>query len=694
MSSLEAEQKALAALERTSQTHASEARSWALNQRAVTLAGEVQDKITNDPQYDKVLECVLSDRLHALCVTSAEDAEDLVDAIHGEGLKGTLDVLVDGSRTSAPAHDFALSHDCVALVDVVHPVCGFEQAIAALLGDVVLVDSCTQAFALAKQASGMLRFATLAGDVLGADGVLRITGVDDELGALARRRRAKECADELDKVKEQCSQLVARRDLVRAANDDAKTEALASARTRALTQGDLSAAQTRVQEAQSKLSQAERACQDLLSLCEELKQKREQAKPLVEELQANLSRLEEASSDLNERLSVAQRDLEALRSSSDDLVLRVQQAHAAFTAAESAAALARSRVMDRRRDIADIDSRRSASELFIGQKAIIAARLEEPLQVIGQLVESMDDLDLRFRTGSVDENGGLAARVSAARQDLREKRAHLDNTTTLLADLRVEHAQLEIQVKQAVSVITTDCEVSLDYALTLPALDDRPQAEERAAQLKRRIVNLGSVNPDAAVEYEQVKRRFDFLQEQLDDLEHARTALSKIDEAVDKRMKRAFLDTFTQVNTYFGDIFATLFPGGHAELVLVDPTDIEHTGVEVVAQPKGKSITKMSLMSGGEKSLVALALLFAVYKTRTTPFYILDEVEAALDDSNLRRLLSYIQELRQTTQLIMITHQRRTMESADVLFGVSMHNDGVTKIISQRLERAVQYAED
>ena len=147
------------------------------------------------------------------------------------------------------------------------------------------------------------------------------------------------------------------------------------------------------------------------------------------------------------------------------------------------------------------------------------------------------------------------------------------------------------------------------------------------------------------------------------------------------------------VDASFQEIFATLFPGGKANLSLVDPDDLENTGVEVNAQPKGKRIAKMMLLSGGEKSLTALALLFAVYRTRSTPFYILDEVEAALDDTNLRRLAAYINSLREDTQLIMITHQRRTMEMADTLFGVSMQGDGVTKVISQKLDQALKLAE-
>ena len=177
------------------------------------------------------------------------------------------------------------------------------------------------------------------------------------------------------------------------------------------------------------------------------------------------------------------------------------------------------------------------------------------------------------------------------------------------------------------------------------------------------------------------------------DWEAARRSLNRIVRVIDSRMKDDFAKTFEEVNENFSNIFALLFPGGQAYLSLDDPDDIENTGVEVTAQPRGKRLTKMMLMSGGEKSLTALALLFAVYKTRATPFYILDEVEAALDDTNLRRLAAYINSLRDSTQLIMITHQRRTMEMANVLFGVSMQADGVTKVVSQKLERALEHAE-
>jgi len=189
-------------------------------------------------------------------------------------------------------------------------------------------------------------------------------------------------------------------------------------------------------------------------------------------------------------------------------------------------------------------------------------------------------------------------------------------------------------------------------------------------------------------EYESLKARRDFMASQLEDLDVSRKSLQKVVAAIDRKMRDRFLETFEEVDRHYQEIFGLLFPGGQSQLSLTEPDDPETTGVEVIAQPRGKKLSKMSLLSGGEKSLTALALLFAVYRTRPCPFYILDEVEAALDDTNLRRFVAFVDSLRDTTQFITVTHQRRSMEMADVLYGVSMQADGVSKVVSQKLDRA------
>jgi chromosome segregation protein len=266
--------------------------------------------------------------------------------------------------------------------------------------------------------------------------------------------------------------------------------------------------------------------------------------------------------------------------------------------------------------------------------------------------------------------------------------AELERAKSEQGALKVESGKLEVRVEQAIAAITADGRHVLEEALQMPEPEDREATEREVDSLHRQIENLGPVNQVAMDEYTKLKERADYIASQLADLESARSALQKITSAIDRKMRRQFLQTFEAVNANFVEIFGMLFPGGKAHLEMTDPDHPAETGIEVVAQPRGKRIAKMTLMSGGEKSLTALALLFAVYRTRTVPFYVFDEVEAALDDSNLDKLLDAIEQLKETTQLIVISHQRRTMEQADVLYGVSMQADGVSHVVSQRLDRA------
>jgi chromosome segregation protein len=270
---------------------------------------------------------------------------------------------------------------------------------------------------------------------------------------------------------------------------------------------------------------------------------------------------------------------------------------------------------------------------------------------------------------------------------VRAAQAGVEVAAESMGEIRVEKAQLEVQVTAAVARIVDDLGVPIERALDVEPVQDRAAATERAHRLRKRMANLGPVNPVAVEEFEGLARRRDFMQAQLDDLVSSRKALQKVVNAIDRKVRDRFLETFELVDRHFQDIFGLLFPGGTASLAMTEPDDPENTGVEVVAQPRGKKLQKMSLLSGGEKSLTALALLFAVYRTRPCPFYVLDEVEAALDDTNLRRFIAFVDSLRSHTQFIVVTHQRRTMETADVLYGVSMQADGVTKIVSQKLNR-------
>jgi chromosome segregation protein len=213
----------------------------------------------------------------------------------------------------------------------------------------------------------------------------------------------------------------------------------------------------------------------------------------------------------------------------------------------------------------------------------------------------------------------------------------------------------------------------------------REEQQRRLRSAERALATLGRVNPLALEEFSALEERHQFLGEQLEDLRRTRRDLLDIVREVDERVEEVFTQAWYDVQAAFEGVFTRLFPGGQGSLVLTDPSDMLTTGIEVEARPPGKKVKRLSLLSGGERSLVAVAFLVALFKARPSPFYILDEVEAALDDTNLGRLLEIYEELRENSQLLVITHQKRTMEVGDALYGVSMRGDGVSTVISQRL---------
>ncbi|GHD11823.1 chromosome segregation protein SMC [Zhihengliuella salsuginis] len=216
---------------------------------------------------------------------------------------------------------------------------------------------------------------------------------------------------------------------------------------------------------------------------------------------------------------------------------------------------------------------------------------------------------------------------------------------------------------------------------------DRAEQTKRLKRAEKDLQSLGKVNPLALEEFAALEERHKFLVSQLEDLTTSRQDLLDIIKGVDEHVEQVFTEAYADTKAQFERVFGRLFPGGEGRLVLTDPDDMLNTGIEVEARPAGKKVKRLSLLSGGERSLTAVALLVAIFKARPSPFYVMDEVEAALDDTNLGRLIMIFEELRESSQLIIITHQKRTMEVADALYGVSMRGDGVSQVISQKLER-------
>ena len=294
---------------------------------------------------------------------------------------------------------------------------------------------------------------------------------------------------------------------------------------------------------------------------------------------------------------------------------------------------------------------------------------------------------IRERTGELDLLKDSVHRDEIARAEQRLRIEQLEEKA--LEDFGVEGDVLisEYGPEQLVppSPAVPGDEIPADAPNPEPYPYVRIEQEKRLKTAERELNILGKINPLALEEFTAMEERHTFLSEQLEDLKKSRDDLLDIIKEVDARVEQVFTEAYLEVEREFVGVFARLFPGGEGRLILTDPDNMLTTGIDVEARPPGKKVKRLSLLSGGERSLTAVAFLIALFKARPSPFYVLDEVEAALDDVNLGRLIDIIEELRSSSQLIVITHQKRTMEIADALYGVSMRGDGVTQIIGQRL---------
>ncbi|MBP2435835.1 chromosome segregation protein SMC [Microbacterium amylolyticum] len=405
--------------------------------------------------------------------------------------------------------------------------------------------------------------------------------------------------------------------------------------------------------------------------------------------------LQEALEKAREDEMAARLDVETTRER-----VRAAEAHAAGLenqrereqrAAEQAAR--RAVLRQRQRDIAEgvaeqLPAILDSVDRSVSQARIALSEAEKTRSSVSQELRGLRDQETTIR----ERLAGITQAVHGVELQVHEKKLHLVSIT--------ERVQSELGISEDILLAEygPDQPVPLDDVLAEQTRDDdeldgepesvpyvRAEQEKRLRTAERKLSQLGRVNPLALEEFAALEQRHSFLTEQLDDLVRTRKDLQSIIGDLDERMQRIFADAFEDTKQAFGEIFPILFPGGAGSISLTNPDDMLTTGIEVSVRPVGKKIERLSLLSGGERSLAAVALLTAIFQARPSPFYILDEVEAALDDANLGRLLGVFEKLRENSQLLVITHQKRTMEIADALYGVSMRQDGVSAVVGQRI---------
>ena len=706
LAAIQAELRALEEIDRAFES-ASPALTWIKEnrERFTGIIGQISQSLhvregvelpyqMSTPALEALVERLLGADLYILLVEDNTAARLIAEGmLKSNSPSGELALMPMGIALSAAAQSPRGLH----LMDYLECPSEFQAAMDALLGDVYLVETIAEAQKNQLRDKAGVRFVTPSGAVAWPNGKLTV-GIQlaDVDSVLERRRRQNSLAAESDAATDLVAEAELEYSKAERLLNDAQAEDFEIAKSIAKISGDAQATSEEVGRIEESLNQHfykregnDRRLADVLA-------RRQTSEPLVSELTGRVSELESQIGELEAQVSEAAVAQERANEERASVATRLSECKLKLESAAGSNTFLNQRQSGLGGEISELESSLQAAADTERILDLTAKRTGPLYEIYEQLHTSASVWAGKLRDQAQLEQSdskNLKAVIDEATAAMEAVRQELAGINERLTEIRVDKARLESEVSHAIARIVDDNATPLELALETASPEDRPAAEAKAAQLRRRITTLGAVNQIAVEEYEALRDRRDYVLSQIEDLTEARKALARIERALDRKMRNLFLETFEQVNRNFQEVFNVLFPGGFGQLLLTEGESPELNGVEVSAQPKGKKISKLSLMSGGEKALTALALLFSVYRIRFVPFYILDEVDAALDDINLQRLIQYLDSIRGNTQLILITHQRRTMESADVLYGVSMQADGVSKLISQRLEQALRYAE-
>ncbi|PRY57710.1 chromosome segregation protein SMC [Glycomyces artemisiae] len=666
------------------------------------VLGSVAALLTVRPGYEPVLAAALGRLADAIAVTGPATAAEAIRLLRDED-GGQAGFLIAGAQTHVDVPSGLLP-----VADTVSAPAELSSTVRAVLAGMVVADDLDAARAIVE-AHPDLTAVTRAGDVLGAatahggsakaQSYIEIQAAVDEARdkKIAAESLAAQLGEQLDAAREAHAEAEAAAEQVRGAQRQAQAAHSVVARRLA----ELGAAARSAEAEVARLAQAKDRAQtareaDTAGLGD--------LEAQLEELES-LPEIEEPSTDERDVLS---RQLDAARQNEMETRLAVRTAEERASAlAGRADALAR-QAQSERASRARAQARRAAR----ARGAAVAALVAEAAEETGvRLTDSLEAAAIERDTVAAEQARREAAltelrtRAAATAAELERitSAAHRDEVARAEQRLRIEALEEKAGAEFGVDIETLIAEYGPDQPVPpsadeiaaaaekgkpepLPADFDRPLMEKRAARGERELKLLGKVNPLALEEFAALEERYKFLSEQLEDVKKTRADLTTVVKEVDDRIQQVFAEAFADTAREFEHVFQTVFPGGEGRILLTEPDDLLRTGVEVEARPPGKKVKRLSLLSGGERSLTALALLVAIFRARPSPFYLMDEVEAALDDVNLGRLLDLLRQLQENSQLLIITHQKRTMEIGDALYGVTMRA-GVTQVISQKFSR-------
>lgn len=660
------------------------------------IHGTVFQLISVDEQYRTAVETALGNAIQDIITDNENDAKRAINRLKETG--GGRATFMPISAVRGRVLEEKGLDNCFGFVSLAHELVKCEpiysEIIKSLLGRIAVCDDLDCAISLAKKYSYKFKIVTLDGQVINAGGAMTGGSKINSAGFLARKTEAEKLSVEAEKTERKIEELMS---FVKEANE-------ALAKERADSDGlrgdimraneELASARSRFELAKSRLADADSAVEVLkkeldaasekIAYSEEsaalsekersalIKEKEEREKKALEltggrdSISARREEINSQMSEVNLGLVASMKETQAEKDKLDSLALR------------------KGSLSSRKEELnAELDgiTRKNAELSENAEKTRASAML-----VRDGIAKNTEEIKRLFAERDECEKASAEARnLEREKNDEREKLSG--------EIIRLDERRRFLEKEQE----NTEKRLFDEYALTrreaaeiAHEIESVPKAQKRLSELKSLIKSLGSVNVAAIEEYKEVSSRYEFLSGQVNDVETSRKELLKMIDELTGQMAERFRERFDAINGFFRETYVSLFGGGTAELVLEDENDILNCGIDIKAQPPGKNVKSLSLLSGGEKGLTAIALLFAILKVRPAPFCIFDEVEAALDDVNVSRYAQYVRMMTGDTQFILITHRRGTMEEADVLYGVTMQEHGVSKLLELKTAEMVR----
>ena len=642
-------------------------------------------------QYAVAIETALGAAMQNIVVESEQDAKRAIQLLKQRD-SGRATFLPVSTIKGNVLQEAGLE-DCPGFIGIAGRLCEcdpkYSGVLNSLLGRIAVAEDLDSAVAIARRYGYRFRIVTLDGQVVNAGGSL--TG-----GSLAKNSGLLSRASEIESQKAQAKELEEQAERAAAALKSATEEVSAAEAALTASKGELASAQ----EERYKIdAERRRALADFAAAqndLESLSGERGTATSRLDEQKRIQSEAREKSREITEQIVSLQAELNQISGDRSEQNRKCDEITAQLQELRIACLSAEKDIESLRAAISDIERRKQEHAGKAESLRDEIKALEDASAVLTENIENLKKQAAGLRQ-QADRSKEQIEALHAKRMELerlstelrakeREKSSEKETVGHDLARLEERKAGLQKEYDEIISRLWEEYELTRREAEETGAKVENPQqAQKRLNELKNKIKELGSVNLAAVEEYQEVAQRYEFLSAQVADVEKSRDELKKLIGDLTSQMKELFSERFQQIAGHFKQTFRELFGGGTAELTLTSPDDVLNSGIEIAVQPPGKIVAHLESLSGGEKALVAIALYFAIMKVNPPPFCVLDEIEAALDDVNVVRFASYLRRMNRNTQFIVITHRRGSMEEADVLYGVTMQDEGVSKLLELRV---------